>query len=69
MSRAIFRITNAERMFPPAQQPNEVRLKSCLRCKTGDLVWDILLREWGCLACGHLEWESSERDPETKRSI
>lgn len=69
MSRAIFRITNAERVFPRAKQNNEIRFKSCLRCKTGDLVWDILLREWGCLCCGWLEFELTTRDPETQRSV
>lgn len=69
MSRSIFRITNADRVFPTAKRDDEVLFKACLRCKTGALVWDILMREHACINCGWREYESPERDPETQRSI
>ena len=61
MSRTTFHIPLREHRFPAARTPNQILIGACLRCK-GTLVWDILVREWTCVNCGWLEWESYKTD-------
>jgi len=47
---------------PPLPGQRWMRWKSCLWCREGDMAWDYLRREWCCVQCGWLDWESLRQD-------
>ena len=64
-----FRIPYNEHRFRVPINPSYILFKSCLRCDTGDLVWEQWLKEWFCIQCGWREFETSFKNPVTGRSI
>ena len=51
-----------------APKPGEgPKLKACLWCIKGDLVYDTAVYEWYCVQCGWREYERSRREYEETR--
>lgn len=46
------------RRFDRPERTDQVRLRSCRWCRTGDLAWHVWFEEWSCTQCG---WIESER--------